>query len=357
MNPAIVECLDRALSSQRRHARVETPAMTIGLGPLAHQFERATETDIRRIAEGLPLAKRRPTYIFTCEDERYGAFAMRDQFDYIVLNIGLLPTLTHFFPRMMANAENFPGVGNPLSPESQTSVAESASAPAHSAWRHLPRRDSTDPTRQELAVQFIAVCLSLIALHEFAHLVLGHLDPAIQATINADPLAAQALELAADAHAAIWGRILNQAKRAALNQKLPKPIPEGMRAFHRTPEQSIENYLLAVFLVFRIMDETKWSDETLASRPHPPAPFRFQVVCLHLANRLNEAGDSDGANRLRSVATETWERGKAIFARALGRNPDRKVMTDTMSDECERHYERVSERARTLPEHLFNSTR
>ena len=48
-------------------------------------------------------------------------------------------------------------------------------------------------------------CFALIVRHEFAHLVLKHLAADAQRIVKGDPIARQALELAADGHAAIWG--------------------------------------------------------------------------------------------------------------------------------------------------------
>lgn len=59
---------------------------------------------MRRQLHQVPAAKRRPIYIFFCEDQSYGAFAVRDRYDYIVLHIGIVPRIVDFFDRMMANA-------------------------------------------------------------------------------------------------------------------------------------------------------------------------------------------------------------------------------------------------------------
>jgi hypothetical protein len=100
----VIDCLDKALSSlPRRRLRVDTAAMMAGnLKALAVHFERRAKILVDRITRKIPSHKRRPTYTFFCEGPIYGAFALHDRYDYIVLHLGITPTLTDFCQRMMA---------------------------------------------------------------------------------------------------------------------------------------------------------------------------------------------------------------------------------------------------------------
>ena len=131
---------------------------------------------------------------------------------------------------------------------------------------------------------------------------------------------------------------------------------EGYSAFATRDQfdyKSLRNFLLALFFVFRITDDTTWNDETLRQRQHPPAPFRFHVVCIHLADHFKRSGDIDGERQLQRAKEEVWELGEALFARTLGRTPDDSIKHNTLSGKNERHYERLSERAKSMPQHLF----
>jgi hypothetical protein len=57
------------------------------------------------------------------------------------------------------------------------------------------------------------------------------------------------------------------------------------------------NYLLSIFFVFRLMDETGWNSHTLPMWHHPPAPIRFHTVCIHLLKHFTNAGDAEDYTR------------------------------------------------------------
>jgi hypothetical protein len=125
----------------------------------------------------------------------------------------------------------------------------------------------------------------------------------------------------------------------------------GYREFHRTRNDAIVNYLLAMFFVFRVMDETTWNNDTLAGHPHPPAPIRFHAACIHLDEHFKRTGNVEAQAQL--WQTEIWELGEIIFAKTLDRKPNPMVKRRTMSEESERHYNLISDRVQTLPQHLF----
>jgi len=335
---AVLDCLDRALSSRGYHARVE-PAALIAAGELVSQFERRANKEIALQIRRLPSVDRRPTYAFFCEDPGYGALALRDRYDYIVLKIGIVPRLIDFCLRMM-NTEGL--------------------------W---PKISKHERARMAFAIVFAAECFDIIVRHELAHLVLGHCDfmagrgnPASMEDSDGvlpagiDALTAQALEMAADGHSAIWGvqKLPHIRKRVG---RLPSDIDQAYGYFHSTPDESMLNYLLAIFFVFRLCDETAWSNERLASRCHPPAPIRFQAASIHLIEYFKSRGDVEAEKQLSRAMQEIWPLGEILFARTVNRNPDPRPMHQTMSEESERHYNLLSDRAGVLPERLFGLQR
>ncbi len=253
---------------------------------------------------------------------------------------------------MMATKGLWPRVGNQacLHPSKRVSVAETF--PAHTLWNVLPARSPDDPLRLALAVVFMSECFDVIVRHEFAHLALGHLAGDACQAVNGDPLAVQALELAADGHAAIWGlEPLKDLPRKF--GKYPGHIDEAYRAFHPTPDDAMVNYLLVIFFVLRLMDETGWNNRTLMHRDHPPAPMRFHATCIHLIEHFKQNGNAAAEAQILRTMRDIWELGELIFATTLGRTPKHGIKQLTLSEESEQHYNRVSDRARTLPEHLF----
>lgn len=193
-------------------------------------------------------------------------------------------------------------------------------------------------------------CFDLILLHELAHLLLGHVaDDAKEA--KRDPRVLQALEFAADGHAAIWGFEMLR----ALEQVYPthrNAVAEGYHEFHRTRHDTLANYLLTLFFMFRIADERVPRDgENLANARHPPASMRFNVASIHLAEHFKHTGDAESLQQLERA--DTWERGEEIFAKLLDREPEPRLKRWTLSEESEQHYNRISDLARTMPRHWF----
>ena len=194
-------------------------------------------------------------------------------------------------------------------------------------------------------------CFDIIVRHELAHLVLGHCEFRA-ARASDDALTAQALEVAADGHAVIWGVQKLPLVRTVLGRRT-NLVDQAYRTFHITIDEAMRNYLLAVYFVFRLMDETAWSDNTLKRRPHPPAPIRFHVACLHLQEYFEQARDTEGQARLTHAMQEIWELAEFIFAETLEQTPDRNAKRQVMKIESEHHFALVHERAQALPQSLF----
>jgi len=146
----VLDCLDEFLSSNNCHARVDTSG-PVALREILIECERRAKQEVAYHLQHVPAEKRRPTYVFFCENETYGAFALRGRYDYIVLHIGTVPALLDFYIRMMAKAELWKNIGDPASA-------------------------SDDPARLAFATVFVGECLSFLVRHELAHLVLGHCE-------------------------------------------------------------------------------------------------------------------------------------------------------------------------------------
>ena len=346
----VLDCLDNALG--KRAARVDTAVLIGNLKALTEQFERRAKITVSRLNGHLPANHRRLAHISFCEAPGYGALAIQDRYDYIVLNIGLVPTLTDFFQRMMATAGLWPAFGQQAANSSREQWPATESFPAHILWNVLPTRSPEDPLRGTLAAVFIFECFDLIVRHEFAHLVLGHTAADCQSAVKDDPLAVQALELAADGHSAIWGlntlRYWSQARN-----RVARPVDAGYLEFHRTPDDAMVNYLLSIFFVFRLMDETDWNSHTLPMRHHPPAPIRFHTVCIHLLEHFTNTGETEDHSRVLRTMREIWELGEFIFAKTFNRKPKTQVKELTLNEESERHYNLISDRAKTMQQDWF----
>jgi hypothetical protein len=335
----VLDCLDKFLSSHNRHARVDTSGPVL-LRELLIKFEERAKKEVAYLLQHVPVPKRRPTYVFFCENEAYGAFALRARYDYIVLHIGVVPALLDFCLRMMADRELWENIG---------SVTNAAN----------------DPARLAFATVFMGECFDFIVRHELAHLVLGHCEfvsprgeaATIEDTdgrfpVGIDPITIQTLEVAADGHAAIWGAIRLPQFLKVLGRH-PHGIDEALRAFQRTTDEAMRNYLLAMYFVFRLFYETTWNSGALTSRAHPPAPLRFHVACLHLHEYFENAGDSERRDHLTDAMQEIWEVGEFLFEKALDLKPALNAKYQVLSQESERHFVLVHELAQTLPKSLF----
>jgi hypothetical protein len=347
----VLDGLDNALSAQGRPSRVDPNILQGNLRAMVGEFARRAGIIVRHTNKWIPLNQRCATHVFFCEGLGYGAFAMRANHNFVVLNIGLVPTLTDFFQRMMATTGLWPSVGKQAVHHPSESSCNGDNFPAHMLWNVLPQHVPDDPLRMALAIVFMAECFDLIVRHELAHLVLGHLAPDAQLIVKSDPIARQALELAADGHSAIWGFHSLRHVPAAL-QGRTNVVSNAYREFYRTADDALINYLLMIFFVFRLMDETDWNNHTLG-RGHPPGPMRFHVACIHLIEHLRQAGDATGEAQMLQAMEQIWELGETIFALTLGRRPNPSIKWLTLSEMSEQHYNQLSDRAQTLPQHLF----
>lgn len=325
MEQDVLDCLDHYLAFHGRHARVDTAGAIIARDLVA-KFEERARKEVTRQLQYVPAAKRRPVYIFFCEDQSYGAFAVRDRYDYIVLHIGIVPAIIDFCDRMMENPRLWTNINPPAGPTGKR-------------------------TRLAFAIVFASECFDIIVRHELAHLALGHCE-FLAVNTSDDALTAQALEVAADGHAVNWGAQKLPFIRQMLGRR-SNAVDQAYREFHRSTDEAVRNYLLAVYFVFRLMDETAWSGIVLKRRPHPPAPIRFHVACLHLQEYYEQAGDTEGQARLTRAMQEIWELGEFIFAETLEQTPDLNAKRQVMEVESEQHFALVHERAMALPQSLF----
>ena len=326
----IPTCVAKMLAERNKPLRVDVGSLAGNLKALAEQFQKRAEAVVRRTNAFLRTRRRCDAQIAFCEAVKYGAFAMHGQYDFIVLNVGLVPTLTDFFQRMMATAGLWPNIGE----QDSLSESEPFSVPdgfrAHMLWNVLPARAPSDALRTALATVFMSECFDFIVRHELAHLVLGHLRDDARST-RADPVALHALECFADGHAAIWGlEPLRDMPRKI--GRIPNPLGEAYKEFHGSPDDAFTNYLLAIFFVLRLMDETDWTERTFATNSHPPAPMRFNVVCIHLVYYFKQIGDKDGQSRVLRTMQHIWELGERTFAATLGIEPNPDIKRLTLSE-------------------------
>ncbi len=250
------------------------------------QFERGARAEVSRLLRIVPKSRRRATYFFFCDRAGYGAFSFRNNYDYIVLHLDVVSRVMDFCLRMMERSELWPSIGGNIS-------------------------EGEDHSRLAFAVMFSKECFDFIVRHELAHLVLGHNEFSCL-----DSISAQALEVAADGHAAIWGfqRLSRLRNRLGL---VNGPIDGAYRSYLQTDVEAMYNYLLVLYFVFRLCHETTWTGDTLTERAHPPAPIRFHVVCLHLQEYFQQRNDAEGQRLLTAAMQEIWELSEFFFARTF----------------------------------------
>ena len=138
---------------------------------LAVLCEQRAKKVVAFINSHIPSEKRRQIHVVFCEDQGYGAFAIWEQYDFIVLNIGIISRLLYFWERMMDNPQ---------------------------LWL-----DVRPEAFQAFSLVLTFECFDLIVRHELSHLLLGHLAEDAQEAKRI-PMVSQALEFVAEGHAAIW---------------------------------------------------------------------------------------------------------------------------------------------------------
>ena len=78
------------------------------------------------------------------------------------------------------------------------------------------------------------------------------------------------------------------------------------------------NYLLVIFFLFRLMDETDWNNRTLSNRLHPSAPLRFHATCIHLIEHFKQNGDAQGEAQIEAEHNGRILRGRPVAHLHLG---------------------------------------
>lgn len=349
----VLDCVDRALWAGGFKPRVDTSG-PMALRDVVAKFEERAEKVVTGYMRRISSGQYRQPYVFFCENESYGAAALSDRYDYIILHVGIVSRLLDYCQRMMAVPGLWAEIGKPNSRSNRQHPATESDF----MW-------PDDPTRQAFGCVFAMECFDLIVRHELAHLVLGHCqfkaaaghgskieDMDGRLTQGIRPLTAQVLELAADGHAAVYGaQGLSDAPRKF--GRVSGPVDAAYREFHRTPISAKMNYLLAMYFVFRLMDEIAWNTDYLLMRSHPPAPIRFYVACIHLDEHFRRVGNADTLAQWLEAMSQIWELGEESFANTLGQKPNAGLKHQTLSEESERHYNRLSDHAQTLPSHLF----
>ncbi len=310
--------------------------------------------------------QRKDAHLFFCENERYGALAAKDDFNFIVLNLGTVPTFYSFFLRLMAIQQYWPKIGNVKKEIFDVSQMQMITLPAWKSWAALPSVTPEDPTRIAFAIVFATHCSEFIVRHELGHILLNHceykrghkLDAFIDDTQNTETEmqeaeVSQAFELCADNFAAVLGyeKLLHGKK---LFGKFPEPVDGAIRAFHASEQDAIEHYLLSLFFAFRLFDQSNyvWTKDFLCSRSHPPAAFRFHSVCIHLQHHLGGYGRTKEVEIVEKTLKHVWEVGEEMFAAALGRQPNLSYKEMILGDVAEQHFERLNECLSKLPQNL-----
>jgi hypothetical protein len=359
----ILERLRVLLNRQNRGAVIDF-SVGVPAGISFQAFNRIAQSEVKLQLTFVSPDRQKPVHLFFCENMDYGAFVGKDKYNFIVLYIGVVPSLYDFFLRLMAVKDFWPDIG-----ETKTSPAESNSTDdfrAWESWAKLPPEIPEDENRKAFAIYFAKQSLEFLVRHELAHILLGHCDyleekqrPAvIDDSTNAlpekiDPLVVQALESAADGCAAIMGyEKLRHAPK--LFGKFPEPVDQAIRRFHRTEDEAIEHYILVLFLSFRLFDQRAWDEKEILAHRHPPAPFWFWAACIVLLEYLNQNADHEGATKIQRAMQRIWEIGETMFATALKRQPDPNPKEQVMSKASEDHVEAMEKCRSELPEHLFS---
>jgi hypothetical protein len=81
-----------------------------------------------------------------------------------------------------------------------------------------------------------------------------------------------------------------------------------------------------------------WNQYDLTSRAHPPAPFRFPPVCVHLHEHFERAGNTVSLDQLAGAMKSVWELGEFLFAGTLTQLPNPSPKHQVMDDESERNW-------------------
>lgn len=220
---------------------------------------------------------------------------------FIGLNSGTVVLINQLFLRMLSNPNVLTQWGNPSLETVDTDKILNAQITNLDIY-YLASADNQakfpkDSTRSSLSSLMTMNALKFIMMHEYGHIVMGHLDFIrtinessfyfeFEETSKLHSLISQTLEMDADCFGINIGirEIEMQIEKRTF-------IPNEFKQFYKDFESSLSLYIFSIYSFFRLFGMEKIDFATLESLSHPPSGFRQNIFLSLLATLYQSKGD------------------------------------------------------------------
>jgi len=231
---------------------------------------------------------------------------------YIGINFGTVVILHHLFKRMLASKSLFPEIGNPLIEKETRKIYNAQITDANTLFLVVdPNENFTpvDESRLVLSEYLTAFAIEFLAMHEYAHVIFGHVDylnsksqtfywnEAVESKkCLIDPLISQTLEMDADCYGVSLGM---QKVVGIVNSHNSNPLP-----FSSSLDSCLAMWLFSVYSLFRIFGFKNVSIESIKETCHPLTGIRQHLIGATVIAYFETTNQIDFASKVAKISAD-----------------------------------------------------
>lgn len=293
-------------------------------------------------------------------DEFRALATKHDSYGYVVLiSLGALKAINHLCGLLVSNGF-FPDLGKAPKPKKYEPNIEASRTLLRDLHRSVHFTLTADIARQTLGIIFEQTMFRHILFHEIGHAVDGHLeliadrlhldvlvDQLQNREIQAEgDLTRQALEVLADSIALRHTLIASFRDRENPPSISPE-ISEALEFFHKTPRETLFHSLVAVYMLFELMDNPERNMRPLLSGYHPPAPFRFKCS-LAVVHDWVEENNTIPLDDLDTLIRSVVDTGHALIGLSYQRYPNMAWLNCANGPDADAHFQAIYDECNRL---------
>jgi hypothetical protein len=249
----------------------------------------------------------------------------KDNNYFIGINIGTYFLLLDIFNRMLSSKEILTEFGNVSEESDNVKIFDPQITDARIFYmaKEPPAPVAPkNPVRYYLAQLLTAYSIKYLLLHEYAHIIFGHLDflnsqnnsfECSELTYNnfkngIDPLTSQILELDADSYA-----IYTAIKEILVLQENSSLIKDELLPFYKDLSTAIKVWLFAVYTLFRLFGNSVPKVEDLKKLSHPPSGIRQHILFATSYSVFETKPETKFLEIIPNLCVETMKEAESAF--------------------------------------------
>jgi hypothetical protein len=247
-------------------------------------------------------------------------------FEFIGISHGTIAVAMDRFNRILAHPENFLQVGDPTREVAPPAI-QLADMPLMNLdwWRWAT---PNCPIRRYFADLLAMTYVEIVALHEYSHLVNGHVGLLNERGSPREPLLLQTLEMDADSTAALYAIEMGRLKQIVwhgVQNSANADFRAAWQIAFSTPRRCFITLLIAGYTFLRTFDKS-WDLPAQADGTHPQHAIRMRMLadCLQ-ENLRNRPVPGYSTEQFVIDAGNVFGTTDLAIARMTGSEPNREV--------------------------------